>query len=112
MVYILSFHYIPGGFIVNTIKYDSIIEEGKSLLHTFTISYPHGIYKDSFYSSTYDELSKWLRGTISVLKEISIEKFDDPFVQYLNSFRGKIGNIDRNEFVKILHELEEKKELN
>ena len=97
---------------MNTIKYDSILEEGKSLLHTFTITYPYGIYKDSFYSSTYDELSKWLRGTISLLKENSSEKFNDPFVQYLNSFRGKIGNIDRNEFVMILHQLEEKKEMN
>ena len=112
MVYIVSFYHIPGGFIMNTIKYEGILEEGKSLLHTFTIAYPHGLYKDSLYSSTYDELSRWLRGTISVLKEISAEKFDDPFVQYLNSFRGKIGNIDRNEFVKTLHQLEEKKNMN
>lgn len=97
---------------MNTIKYDGILEEGKSLLHTFTITYPYGLYKDSFYSSTYDELSKWLRGTIVVLKENSIEKFNDPLVQYLNSFRGKIGNIDRNEFLKILHQLEEMKEMN
>jgi len=97
---------------MNTIKYDGILEEGKTLLHTFTIAYPYGLYKESLYSSTYDELSKWLRGTINVLKENSAEKFNDPFVQYLNSFRGKIGNIDRNEFVKILHQLEEKKEMN
>jgi len=97
---------------MNTIKYKGILEEGKSLLHTFTITYPYGLYKDSFYSSTYDELSKWLRGTIDVLKENSIEKFNDPLVQYLNSFRGKIGNIDRNEFLKILHQLEEKNEMN
>ena len=97
---------------MNTIKYDGILEEGESLLHTFTITYPYGLYKDSYYSSTYDELSKWLRGTIDVLKENSAERFNDPFVQYLNSFRGKIGNIDRNEFVKILHQLEEKKKMN
>lgn len=97
---------------MNTIIYDGVLEEGKSLLHTFTITYPYGLYKDSFYSSTYDELSKWLRGTIDVLKENSIEKFNDPLVQYLNSFRGKIGNIDRNEFLKILYQLEEKKEMN
>ncbi|MGB4588737.1 MAG: hypothetical protein WBI17_05810 [Clostridiaceae bacterium] len=97
---------------MNNLKYDSILEEGSTLLHTFTITYPYGLYKDSFYSSTYDELSKWLRGTIDVLKENSIEKFNDPFVQYLNSFRGKIGNIDKNEFIKILQKLEEKKKMN
>lgn len=84
-----------------------IMEEGLALLDTFTLSYPYGLYIDSLYSTTYDELSKWLRSVISHYKESSPLKQDDPFVIYLNSFRGKIGNIDRNEFQKILRHISE-----
>jgi len=93
---------------MNNTKYDSLIDEGKELLLTFTITYPYGPHMECLYSNTYDELSKWLRGTIQVLKVNSAEKFDDPFIQYLNSFRGKLGNIDKKEFKKILLGLEER----
>jgi len=85
-----------------------IMEEGLVLLDTFTLSYPYGLYKDSLYSTTYDELSKWLRNAISHYKETSPLKQDDPFVLYLNSFRGKLGNIDRKEFQKILRQVNER----
>lgn len=87
---------------------NSIMEEGLVLLDTFTISYPFGLYKDSLYSTTYDELSKWLRNTITYYKESSPLKQDDPFVIYLNSFRGKLGNIDRKEFQNILRQVNER----
>lgn len=87
---------------------DPIMEEGLVLLDTFTLSYPYGLYKDSLYSTTYDELSKWLRNTISYYKESSPLKKDDPFVVYLNSFRGKLGNIDRKEFQGILRQISER----
>jgi len=85
-----------------------IMEEGLVLLDTFTISYPFGLYKDSLYSTTYDELSKWLRNTITYYKESSPLNQDDPFVIYLNSFRGKLGNIDRKEFQNILRQVNER----
>ena len=84
------------------------MEEGLVLLDTFTLSYPYGLYKESLYSTTYDELSKWLRNAISYYKESSPLKQEDPFVIYLNSFRGKLGNIDRNEFQKILRQVNER----
>lgn len=84
-----------------------ILEEGRKLLDTFTLSYPYGLYKDSYYSTTYDELSRWLRQTISYYKESSPLKQEDPLVVYLNSFRGKLGNIDRREFQHILTQLSE-----
>lgn len=87
---------------------NSIMEEGLVLLDTFILSYPYGLYKDSLYSTTYDELSKWLRNTISYYKESSPLKQDDPFVVYLNSFRGKLGNIDRKEFQDILRQVSER----
>lgn len=87
---------------------NEILEEGKALLDTFTISYPYGLYKESYYSTTYDELSKWLRGTIVHLKETSEGKSADSLISYLNSFRGKIGNIDREEFKLILMKLEDR----
>lgn len=84
-----------------------ILEEGAKLLDTFTLSYPYGLYKDSLYSTTYDELSRWLRSTISYYKETASLKQEDPLVVYLNSFRGKLGNIDRTEFRKILRLINE-----
>ena len=38
-----------------------LLQEAYELEKTFTLSYPFGIYKDSLYSTTYDELTKWLR---------------------------------------------------
>ena len=85
-----------------------ILDEGNQLLDTFTITYPYGLYKESFYSTTYDELSKWLRRTILHLKKISDDCTGDSLISYLNSFRGKIGNIDREEFKLILTKLEDR----
>lgn len=85
-----------------------ILEEGIKLLDTFTITYPYGLYKESFYSTTYDELSKWLRKTILHLKKISEDCSCDSLLLYLNSFRGKIGNIDREEFKIILNRLQDR----
>lgn len=85
--------------------YDSFLRDGQELLETFTIRYPHGIYKESVYSSTYDDLSKWLRSLITFLKADK-EPSSAEFVGYLNSFRGKLGNIDKTEFLYILSELE------
>ncbi len=87
---------------------NQILQEGLMLLDTFTLSYPYGLYKNSLYSTTYDELSKWLRNTISFYKIASPLNHDDPFVIYLNSFRGKLGNIDKVEFQKILRLINEK----
>lgn len=85
-----------------------ILEEAYELKETFTITYPFGIHKDSLYSTTYDELSKWLRKAIRYFKSTSPLEKDDPFVVYLNSFRGKMGNIDKAEFDHIIMMLEEK----
>jgi len=85
-----------------------ILEEGEQLLETFTITYPYGLYKESFYSTTYDELSKWLRRTILHLKKSSDDCAADCLLSYLNSFRGKIGNIDREEFRMILNRLQDR----
>ncbi|WP_312654541.1 hypothetical protein [Proteiniclasticum sp.] len=85
-----------------------ILEEGIQLLDTFTITYPYGMYKESYYSTTYDELSKWLRRTISHLKKITDDSTNDSLICYLNSFRGKLGNIDRDEFRQILHQLQDR----
>lgn len=93
---------------MKSIMETKILSEADALLPTFTITYPYGLYKESFYSTTYDELSKWLRSTISYLKETSPLKQEDPLVVYLNTFRGKMGNIDRKEFSHILDALRDK----
>ncbi len=90
---------------------EEILQEALELKDTFTISYQFGIHKDSLYSTTYDELSKWLKKTIRYFKATSPLEKDDPFVIYLNGFRGKIGNIDKKEFVYIISELEKKFEV-
>ncbi len=88
-----------------------ILQEALELRDTFTISYKFGIHKDSLYSTTYDELSKWLKKTIRHFKTTSPLEKDDPFVIYLNSFRGKMGNIDKKEFEHIISELRKKFEM-
>ena len=84
-----------------------LLQEAYELEKTFTLSYPFGIYKDSLYSTTYDELTKWLRKTISYLKNHHMEYESLSLYHYLNSFRGKFGNIDQHEFKKILSVLEQ-----
>lgn len=93
---------------MQTTMSEEILQEAYELKETFSISYRFGIHKESLYSTTYDELSKWLKKTISYFKETSPLKKDDPFVIYLNSFRGKMGNIDHKEFELIINQLEEK----
>ncbi|NLB19845.1 MAG: hypothetical protein GX829_03200 [Clostridium sp.] len=87
---------------------EEILQEAYELKETFSISYRFGIHKESLYSTTYDELSKWLKKTIRHFKATSPLEKDDPFVIYLNSFRGKMGNIDRKEFELIINQLEER----
>ena len=84
-----------------------LLTEAYELEKTFTISYPFGIYKDSRYSTTYDELTKWLRKTIAYLKSHHQEYESLSPYQYLNTFRGKLGNIDQHEFKKIIGILEQ-----
>ena len=84
-----------------------LLQEAYELEKTFTLSYPFGIYKDSLYSTTYDELTKWLRKTITYVNNHDMEYETLSLYQYLNSFRGKLGNIDQHEFKKILSVLEQ-----
>jgi|GEM_PF-933541 len=86
----------------------ALLEEAQQLKETFTLYYPHGLYKEERYSSTYDELSKWLRKTITYLKSTGSSIGEDPFLTHLHGFRGKIGNIDGVEFQKILDQLEKR----
>jgi hypothetical protein len=88
--------------------YTEMIEEGYKLLDTFTIQYPYGLYKDSFYSSTYDGLTKFVNKLLILVADMEPMKKEDPLYILVRSYRGKIGNLDLVEFKKLLSLLEER----
>ena len=88
--------------------YTEMIEEGYKLLDTFTIQYPYGLYKDSFYSNTYDGLTKFVSKLLILVADMEPMKKEDPLYILVRSYRGKIGNLDLVEFKKLLSLLEER----
>lgn len=89
-------------------QYQDMLEEGTRLLDTFTISYPYGIYKDCRYSSTYDGMTRWLNGLLTMVAESEPLKKEDPLYILARGYRGKIGNLDCESFKRLLQSLKER----
>lgn len=88
--------------------YKEMTDEGYKLLETFTIQYPFGLYKDCFYSNTYDGMTKFVNKLLILVADMEPMKKEDPLYILVRSYRGKIGNLDLVEFKKLLALLEER----
>ncbi|ETA79223.1 hypothetical protein [Youngiibacter fragilis] len=88
--------------------YKELTEEGNKLLETFTIQYPYGLYKESFYSNTYDGLTKFVNKLLILVADMEPMKKEDPLYKLVRTYRGRIGNLDLVEFKKLLSLLEER----
>lgn len=83
----------------------SLINEGKSLINTFTVHYDVPNYSNDYFSSTYDELSIWMR---KLLKEIELKEIDGrdgEFYKYIRTFRGRVGDVTLVKFKDIINNL-------
>jgi hypothetical protein len=86
--------------------YGCLISEANNLRNTFTISYNVAEYKDELFSSTYDELSMWVRKALKLIETNEKEGKESYLYRHIRKFRGRAGDITLNELKNLIHELE------
>lgn len=87
-------------------KYEELIKEANKLIGTFTIRYNFGNYGKELYSSTYDELSGWIR---KVLKEVEVREAkgkESGLYSEFHKFRGRSGDVTLSEMKHLVSMLE------
>jgi hypothetical protein len=85
--------------------YELLISEGSKLLNTFTINYEVENYEDEFFSSTYDELSGWVRKVLKEIEKNEDSGKDSDLYKYVRKFRGRAGDISLKEMNRIMNQL-------
>jgi hypothetical protein len=91
--------------------YCSIIDEANSLMDTFTISYNVSKYEGELFSSTYDELSGWVRKTLQLIESDEELGRDSDIYKYIRKYRGRAGDITLIELQHIVKNLEDIKSI-
>jgi hypothetical protein len=86
--------------------YSTLINEANSLMGTFTISYNVNKYENDLFSSTYDELSKWIREALTVIQQKEELGKESELYKYIRKFRGRAGDVTLEELKYIVHNLE------
>ncbi|MDP4090144.1 MAG: hypothetical protein Q8930_12845 [Bacillota bacterium] len=82
--------------------YEDLISDANKLTGTFTIRYNFGDYGKELYSSTYDELSGWIR---KALKEIELHEAggrSSTLYMELHKFRGRAGDVTLSEMLHLI----------
>lgn len=86
--------------------YAYILSEANNLMKTFTISYNVVGHRDELYSSTYDELSGWVRKALKCIENGQDGGRDSNLYLTIRKFRGRSGDINLNIFKSLVHDLE------
>lgn len=87
-------------------KYEDLIKEANKLIGTFTIRYNFGNYGKELYSSTYDELSGWIRKAIKEVEVGEENGRDSGLYCELHKFRGRSGDMTLSEMKHLVSMLE------
>lgn len=82
--------------------YNDLICEANRLLKTFTIRYNFGDYGKDLYSSTYDELSGWIRKALKLIEEREESGRDSNLYIEIRKFRGRSGDMTRSEMEHVV----------
>ncbi|WP_139903855.1 hypothetical protein [Clostridium thermarum] len=88
--------------------YADLICEANKLLKTFTIRYNFGDYGKDLYSSTYDELSGWIRKALKTIEERDAKGRESELYLEIKKFRGRSGDLSLSEMKHIVALLESK----
>jgi hypothetical protein len=86
--------------------YSCLINEAKDLMSTFTISYKIKNHEDDLFSSTYDELTKWVRKALSMIEQCENGGKDCELYKSIRRFRGRAGDITLKELQDIVLHLQ------
>jgi hypothetical protein len=86
--------------------YCSLINEANALMNTFTISYNVREHEDELFSSTYDELTNWVRNALKLIEQREVNGKQSEIYQYIRRFRGRAGDITLKELRNIVSSLE------
>jgi hypothetical protein len=86
--------------------YECIISEAKELTNTFTISYDVDNHSMEKFSSTYDELSGWVRKTLKVIEINECSGKESDLYKYIRRFRGRSGDINLEVMEQIIYQLQ------
>ncbi len=89
--------------------YGNLIDEARELMDTFTIRYNFGDYGKELYSSTYDELSGWIRKALKQIETKEAEGRNSNLYMELHKFRGRSGDVTLNEMKHLVTMLSEEK---
>jgi hypothetical protein len=82
--------------------YNDLICEADKLLKTFTIRYNFGDYGKDLYSSTYDELSGWIRKALKTIEEREASGRDSELYLEIKKFRGRSGDMTLSEMKHVV----------
>jgi hypothetical protein len=86
--------------------YCSLIDEANNLMDTFTISYNVSKYEGELFSSTYDELSGWIRKVLQLIESDEELGRDSDIYKDIRKYRGRAGDITLIQLQNIIKNLE------
>lgn len=86
--------------------YECVINEAKELTNTFTISYDVDNHSKEKFSSTYDELSGWVRKTLKVIEANECSGKECELYKFIRKFRGRSGDINLEVMEQIIYQLQ------
>lgn len=87
--------------------YENLLINANKLARTFTISYNVGVYCNDLFSSTYDELNKWIKDALREIETHESGGKECELYKFIRKFRGRTGDITLDQFNYIIHQLEE-----
>jgi hypothetical protein len=88
-------------------SYQNLINDAGQLINTFTINYDVGSYRSDLFSSTYDELTGWVRKALHEIEVTEAEGRESNLYKNVRKFRGRVGDITLNEFLSMIHQIED-----
>jgi hypothetical protein len=85
-----------------TNRYENLIDEANKLVKTFTISYNITHYEQELFSSTYDELTAWIRKALKIVEDTEVNGKNSDLYKCIRRFRGRAGDVTLREMENII----------
>ncbi|WP_055669206.1 hypothetical protein [Desnuesiella massiliensis] len=87
-------------------SYANVLKEANNLIGTYTIRYDVGKYSEDLYSSTYDDISKWVRNALVIIEANELNGRESELYKNIRRFRGRAGDLTLKELKNIISLLE------
>ena len=87
-------------------SYAEVLKEANKLIGTYTIRYDVEKYREDLYSSTYDDISKWVRNALVIIEANELNGRESELYKNVRRFRGRAGDLTLKELKNIISILE------